>query len=111
VPGAPACAPRRDDRAEHRQDVERALVRVQGLHVLASGRMRDADVVERRRDVAPHIHARVGWGESLTFNGQPYGGQSVRPRRLRCWTCTNPDVDKATGGFYTQFWHGRWMRH
>lgn len=62
-------------------------------------------------DWAPHIHARVGWGESLTFNGQPYGGQSVRPRRLRCWTCTNPDVDKATGGFYTQFWHGRWMRH
>ena len=60
---------------------------------------------------APHIHARVSWGESLTWNGQPYGGQSVRPKRLRCWTCTNPDVKKPIGGFYTQFWHGRWMRH
>ncbi|HUH02183.1 MAG TPA: M23 family metallopeptidase [Kofleriaceae bacterium] len=61
---------------------------------------------------APHLHARVGWGERLTYNGQPYGGQSVRPLRLRCFTCNDYDV-KATGdgGFYTSFWHGRWMKY
>lgn len=60
----------------------------------------------------PHLHARVSWGESLTANGQPYGGQSVRPNRLRCFDCSDHDLDAAgAGGFYTGFWHGRWMRY
>ncbi|MBA3463327.1 MAG: hypothetical protein H0T46_25450 [Deltaproteobacteria bacterium] len=60
----------------------------------------------------PHLHARVGWGESLTFNGQPYGGQSVAPLRLRCFDCTDYDTDAVgAGGYYTGFWHGRWMRY
>ena len=60
----------------------------------------------------PHLHARVSWGESLTWNGQPYGGQSVRPLRLRCFDCADPDVDAAgAGGFYTNYYHGRWMRY
>ena len=63
-------------------------------------------------DWAPHLHARVAWGESLTFNGQPYGGQSVRPNRLRCFTCNNPDIAASGGGgWYTGFWHGRWMKY
>jgi murein DD-endopeptidase MepM/ murein hydrolase activator NlpD len=61
---------------------------------------------------APHLHARVSWGESLTANGQPYGGQSVRPARLRCFDCKNYDVAApGGGGYYTQYWHGRWMRY
>lgn len=60
----------------------------------------------------PHLHARVSWGESLTANGQPYGGQSVRPNRLRCFDCTDYDLDAAgAGGYYTGFSHGRWMRY
>jgi len=60
---------------------------------------------------APHLHARVSWGESLTANGQPYGGQAVRPNALRCFECNDPDVAAARGGYYTQFWHGRWMKY
>ena len=60
----------------------------------------------------PHLHARVAWGESLTFNGQPYGGQSVAPLRLRCFDCTDYDVDATgAGGYYTEYWYGRWMRY
>ena len=63
-------------------------------------------------DWAPHLHARVAWGESLTFNGQPYGGESVRPRAIRCFDCNDDDVDASgTGGFYTDYFHGRWMRY
>lgn len=59
----------------------------------------------------PHLHARVSWGESLTWNGQPYAGQAVRPLRLRCFECTNNDVTNNNGSrFYNSFWHGRWMR-
>jgi hypothetical protein len=58
----------------------------------------------------PHLHARVTWGESLTWNGQPYGGESVRPNGLRCFECGNYDVAAAGGGgWYTNFFHGRWM--
>ncbi len=61
---------------------------------------------------APHLHARVSYNESLTANGQPYGGQSVRPLRLRCFDCSDFDVDATgAGGFYNSFWHGRWMRY
>jgi hypothetical protein len=60
----------------------------------------------------PHLHARVSWGESLTGNGQPYGGQAVRPRRLRCFDCNNHDVTSDSGArYYNSFWHGRWMRY
>jgi murein DD-endopeptidase MepM/ murein hydrolase activator NlpD len=60
----------------------------------------------------PHLHARVSWGESLTGNGQPYGGQAVAPDSYRCFDCTDYDVDATgAGGYYTQFWHGRWMRY
>lgn len=63
-------------------------------------------------DWAPHLHSRVSWGESLTYNGQPYGGQSVRPSRLRCFSCNDFDVAAAgDGGWYTSFWHGRWMKY
>ncbi|HTL33387.1 MAG TPA: M23 family metallopeptidase [Kofleriaceae bacterium] len=63
-------------------------------------------------DWAPHIHARVAWGESLTWNGQPYGGQSVGPNALRSFRCTDCDVDAAgSGGWYTSFYHGRWMKY
>jgi murein DD-endopeptidase MepM/ murein hydrolase activator NlpD len=60
----------------------------------------------------PHLHARVSWGESLTANGQPYGGQSVRPLRLRCFDCKDYDVAATGGGgYYKSFSHGRWMRY
>jgi murein DD-endopeptidase MepM/ murein hydrolase activator NlpD len=62
-------------------------------------------------DWAPHIHARVGWGEYLTYNGQPYGGESVWPNWLRCWTCYDPDYAESIGGWYSEFFYGRWMRH
>ena len=63
-------------------------------------------------DWAPHLHARVAWGESLTWNGQPYGGESVRPRAIRCFACKDYDVDAAgDGGYYTAFYHGRWMKY
>lgn len=59
----------------------------------------------------PHVHGRVSWGESL-IGGQPYGGESVRPARLRCFDCTDADVDApGAGGYYTQYSHGRWMRY
>ncbi|MBA2237542.1 MAG: M23 family metallopeptidase [Lysobacter sp.] len=63
-------------------------------------------------DWAPHLHARVSWGESLTANGQPFGGQSVRPSRLRCFYCKDPDFT-TTGGAksYTKYYHGRWMKY
>jgi murein DD-endopeptidase MepM/ murein hydrolase activator NlpD len=71
-----------------------------------------------------HVHSRVAYGESLTYNGQPYGGNTVWPTRLRCVSCraNDPgdiygngdgqfDVKDSTGArFYTRFYHGRWMR-
>ncbi|MEW5929915.1 MAG: M23 family metallopeptidase [Gemmatimonadota bacterium] len=71
-----------------------------------------------------HVHSRVAYGESLTYNGQPYGGNTVWPNRLRCVSCraSDPgdiygngdgqfDVKDSTGAkFYTRFYHGRWMR-
>lgn len=71
-----------------------------------------------------HVHARVAYGESLTYNGQPYGGNTVWPNRMRCVSCraNDPgdiygngdgqfDVKDSTGAkFYTRFYHGRWMR-
>ncbi len=71
-----------------------------------------------------HVHARVAYGESLTYNGQPYGGNTVWPNRMRCVSCraNDPgdiygngdgqfDVKDASGAkFYTRFYHGRWMR-
>jgi hypothetical protein len=63
-------------------------------------------------DWDPHIHGRVSWNESLTYNGQPYGGHSVRPNYLRCFNCTDHDYTNSNGGkSYTQFWHGRWMMY
>jgi murein DD-endopeptidase MepM/ murein hydrolase activator NlpD len=60
---------------------------------------------------APHLHARVSYNESLTYNGQPYGGETVRPNRLRCFACTDYDVAATSGGggYYTNFYQGRWM--
>ena len=61
---------------------------------------------------APHLHAGVNWDASLTYNGQPYGGQSVRPNRLRCFTCKDYDLAASgAGGYYTNFYHGRWMKY
>ncbi|REG23715.1 peptidase M23-like protein [Archangium gephyra] len=71
-----------------------------------------------------HVHSRIAYGESLTYNGQPYGGSTVWPNKLRCVSCraTDPgdaagngdgqfDVKDSTGArFYTRFYHGRWMR-
>jgi murein DD-endopeptidase MepM/ murein hydrolase activator NlpD len=71
-----------------------------------------------------HVHSRVAYGESLTYNGQPYGGNTVWPNKLRCVSCkaTDPgdargngdgqfDVKDSSGAkFYTRFYHGRWMR-
>jgi murein DD-endopeptidase MepM/ murein hydrolase activator NlpD len=71
-----------------------------------------------------HVHSRVAYGESLTYNGQPYGGNTVWPTKLRCVSCraNDPgdsrgngdgqfDVKDASGAkFYTRFYHGRWMR-
>ena len=60
---------------------------------------------------APHLHARVSYGEKLS-NGQPYGGQSVKPRALRCFACTNPDKNASgNGGWFTNFYHGRYMKY
>jgi len=72
-----------------------------------------------------HVHARVSYGESLTYNGQPYGGHSVKPKWIRCFSCraTDPgatdgyadgqyDVKYSDGTkYYTRFYHGRWMRN
>jgi murein DD-endopeptidase MepM/ murein hydrolase activator NlpD len=71
-----------------------------------------------------HVHSRVAYGESRTYNGQPYGGSTVWPNKLRCVSCraTDPgdsrgngdgqfDVKDSSGAkFYTRFYHGRWMR-
>ena len=71
-----------------------------------------------------HVHSRVAYGESRTYNGQPYGGSIVWPEKLRCVSCraTDPgdsrgngdgefDVKDSSGAkFYTRFYHGRWMR-
>jgi murein DD-endopeptidase MepM/ murein hydrolase activator NlpD len=71
-----------------------------------------------------HVHSRVAYGESLTYNGQPYGGNTVWPTKMRCVSCraNDPgdiygngdgqfDVKDSTGArFYTRFYHGRWMR-
>lgn len=64
---------------------------------------------------APHLHARVSYGES-TYNtgGQPWGGESVMPRAFRCFACTDPDeYASGGGGWYTYpyFYHGRWMKY
>jgi murein DD-endopeptidase MepM/ murein hydrolase activator NlpD len=71
-----------------------------------------------------HVHSRVAYGESLTYNGQPYGGNTVWPTKLRCVSCRATDsgdiygngdgqfdLKDSTGAkFYTRFYHGRWMR-
>jgi hypothetical protein len=63
-------------------------------------------------DWAPHLHARVNYGESLTGNGQPYGGETVKPLRLRCFNCNNPDVAvDSGGGYYNDFFRDRWMMY
>jgi hypothetical protein len=71
-----------------------------------------------------HVHSRVAYGESLTSFGQPYGGNTVWPRRLRCVDCRATDAGDAQGEgdgqfdlkdstgakYYTRFYYGRWMR-
>lgn len=71
-----------------------------------------------------HVHSRVAYGESLTYNGQPYGGSIVWPKKLRCVSCRANDAGDSKGNgdgqfdvkdssgakFYTRFYHGRWMR-
>jgi len=71
-----------------------------------------------------HVHSRVAYGESLTYNGQPYGGNTVWPTKLRCVSCRASDSgdiygngdgqfdfkDSSGAKFYTRFYHGRWMR-
>ncbi|HEX8822489.1 MAG TPA: M23 family metallopeptidase [Archangium sp.] len=71
-----------------------------------------------------HVHSRVAYGESRTYNGQPYGGSIVWPNKLRCVDCRANDPGDAAGNgdgqfdvkdssgakFYTRFYHGRWMR-
>jgi murein DD-endopeptidase MepM/ murein hydrolase activator NlpD len=71
-----------------------------------------------------HVHSRVAYGESLTSSGQPYGGNTVWPNKLRCVSCRASDPGDANGNgdgqfdvkdstgakFYTRFYHGRWMR-
>lgn len=71
-----------------------------------------------------HIHSRLAYGESLTYNGQPYGGSTVWPTRLRCVSCRANDPGDTHGNgdgqfdykdsngakYYTRFYHGRWMR-
>lgn len=71
-----------------------------------------------------HVHSRVAYGESLTYNGQPYGGNTVWPTKLRCVSCRANDPGDIYGNgdgqfdlkdgsgakFYTRFYHGRWMR-
>jgi murein DD-endopeptidase MepM/ murein hydrolase activator NlpD len=71
-----------------------------------------------------HVHSRVAYGESLTYNGQPYGGSIVWPNSLRCVSCPANDSGDANGNgdgqfdykdstgakFYRRFYHGRWMK-
>ena len=71
-----------------------------------------------------HVHSRVAYGESLTYNGQPYGGNTVWPTKLRCVSCRANDPGDIYGNgdgqfdfkdangakYYTRFYHGRWMR-
>ena len=71
-----------------------------------------------------HVHARVAYGESKTYNGQPYGGNTVWPNKMRCVSCRANDAGDSRGNgdgqfdvkdstgakFYTRFYHGRWMR-
>jgi murein DD-endopeptidase MepM/ murein hydrolase activator NlpD len=71
-----------------------------------------------------HVHSRIAYGESRTYNGQPYGGSIVWPEKLRCVSCRANDAGDAAGNgdgqfdvkdssgakFYTRFYHGRWMR-
>jgi murein DD-endopeptidase MepM/ murein hydrolase activator NlpD len=72
-----------------------------------------------------HVHSRVAYGESLTYNGQPYGGSIVWPVQLRCVSCPSVDYGDANGNgdgqfdykdsttgakYYTRFYHGRWMK-
>lgn len=70
-----------------------------------------------------HVHSRIAYGESLTYNGQPYGGSIVWPTYLRCVSCPATDSGDANGNgdgqydyyydgirYYTRFYHGRWMR-
>jgi murein DD-endopeptidase MepM/ murein hydrolase activator NlpD len=72
-----------------------------------------------------HVHARVAYGESLTNNGEPYGGHAVKPKWIRCFSCRATDPGAADGyadgqydvkysdgtKYYTRFYHGRWMRN
>jgi hypothetical protein len=71
-----------------------------------------------------HIHSRMAYGESLTYNGQPYGGSTVWPTMLRCVSCRASDPGDTNGNgdgqfdyrdangakYYTRFYWGRWMR-
>lgn len=71
------------------------------------------------------MHSRVAYGESLTYNGQPYGGSVVWPTQLRCVSCPAGDSGDANGNsdgqfdykdsttgakYYRRFYHGRWMK-
>ena len=41
-----------------------------------------------------------------------YGGESVRPLRIRCFACNDYDVAASGGGgYYTAYYHGRWMKY
>jgi hypothetical protein len=71
-----------------------------------------------------HVHSRIAYGESLTYNGQPYGGSTVWPTSLRCVSCRATDSGDTNGNgdgqwdykdsngakYYRRFYHGRWMR-
>lgn len=97
-----------------------------GIRALEAGVSRDTVVQVRRSgggrkplehddpallEALERLVEPVSYGESLTYNGQPYGGESVRPSYLRCFACTDYDVSASSGvgGYYTSYWHGRWM--
>jgi len=60
---------------------------------------------------APTTCARV-IGQSAHLERSPDGGESVRPRAIRRFARSDHDNDaQGDGGFYTDDFHGRWMRY
>ena len=59
----------------------------------------------------PHLHAAVFKNASLGSSGPVYGGTSVKMTKMRCFGCSNYDVDApGAGGYYTRFYRQRWLK-
>jgi murein DD-endopeptidase MepM/ murein hydrolase activator NlpD len=60
----------------------------------------------------PHLHTALFAYPGLDRYGRAYYGTSVRPRSMRCYACTNYEVNASgSGGYYTSIYLHRYFKY